>query len=81
MHWYYVCSEFAVLINHSCCIIYAVASVSSRHELGPSRGGSTGGERAGKAAKVDEEDFELVKTLMVTLTSLSCDQGTIKVSR
>ncbi|CAI8001807.1 Cilia- and flagella-associated protein 69 [Geodia barretti] len=67
---------------HTLCsyfLSFEVASVSSRHELGPSRGGSTGGERAGKAAKVDEEDFELVKTLMVTLTSLSCDQGTIKV--
>lgn len=52
--------------------------MSSHHELVPSRDGR-GGERPKQRAKVDEEDFEFVKTLMVTLTSLSCDQGTVRV--
>ena len=57
-------------------VISAVAGVTSHHE---SLAGHEGeGPRMG--SKVDDEDFEFVKTLMVTLTSLSRDPCTVKVS-
>ena len=53
---------------------------TSHHDLLASREkGREGEERRGRK-KMDDEDFEFVKTLMVTLTTLSCDPGITKVS-
>ena len=52
-----------------------------RGRAGEGRGRGERG-RAGEGrgrGRIDDEDFEFVKTLMTILTNLSCDQLTIKV--
>lgn len=55
-------------------------TTSSSRDLIVSR--ETRGERGrgGEGKKRDDEDFEFAKTLMLTLTTLSCDHGAVRVS-
>lgn len=69
-----------------CCLLSPIPLVTGTRTTSSSRdllvSRETRGEkgRGGEGNKRDDEDFEFAKTLMLTLTTLSCDHGAVKVS-